>query len=112
MFVHDCDNSADNISGSPELTEDVHATYTPEFNTYYHDVMKHKGRGPAQAQQIHASALLNPKAKVDKKPERIKEDIVERNKITLGRNTAKCGSYMTMHALKNGTPYNVSKMLL
>ncbi|KAK0136592.1 hypothetical protein N1851_027259 [Merluccius polli] len=35
--------------------------------------------------------------------ERTREDIVERNKITLGRNTAKCGSYLKAHAPKQET---------
>lgn len=109
---HGCDNAADNISRSPELTEDVHATYTPEFNTYYQQEVKHIEGGPTQKQQTRTLALSNPKVIVNKKPERLKEDIVERNKITLGRNTSKCGSYITMHVLKHDTPYNVSKMFI
>jgi len=35
--------------------------------------------------------------------ERTREDIVERNKITLGRNTSKRGSYLKAHAPKPGT---------
>lgn len=36
-------------------------------------------------------------------PERTREDIVERNKITLGRNTSKRGSYLKAHAPQQGT---------
>ncbi|XP_062414114.1 jhy protein homolog [Pungitius pungitius] len=41
-----------------------------------------------------------PKVLFNKMPERLSEDIVERNKTTLGHNTSKCGSYVSVHVLK------------
>lgn len=105
MCKHDCDRS-------PELTKDEHATYMPEFNTYYQQELTHTHGGPTQTQQMSTLALWSSKVIVNKKPERLKEDIVERNKITLGRNTSKCGSYVTMHALKHDTPHSVNKVCI
>lgn len=94
----------------PELIVDVHAPYMPELNKC-HEQLKHTRGGAIQTQQISTSALLTPKVIVKKKVERLKEDMVERNKTTLGCNTSKY-SYMTMHALKHNMPRNVSKVFM
>uniref|UniRef100_A0A3B4VFQ2 Uncharacterized protein n=1 Tax=Seriola dumerili TaxID=41447 RepID=A0A3B4VFQ2_SERDU len=46
----------------------------------------------------------------NKKLERPMEDIVERNKITLGRSTSKRGSYVRVYSLKQQMPINVSEV--
>ncbi|TMS14438.1 Jhy protein-like protein [Larimichthys crocea] len=59
---------------------------------------------------MSTSTLSSPKVLSNNKVERLTEDIVERNKITLGRNTSKCGSYATVHALKQDMPHDVNKV--
>ncbi|KAI4814384.1 hypothetical protein KUCAC02_003580 [Chaenocephalus aceratus] len=46
---------------------------------------------------------------LNKKLESLAEDIVERNKMTLGRNSSKRGSYVSVHALKQERPHKVNK---
>lgn len=92
-----CDN-AENINTSPELTEDVHAS---EFQTD----LRH-------TQKMSTSTLTSPKVLRNKKLERQTKDIVERNKITLGRNTSKCGSYMRVHAFMQEMPHHVNKVCI
>uniref|UniRef100_A0A3B4XIR7 Uncharacterized protein n=1 Tax=Seriola lalandi dorsalis TaxID=1841481 RepID=A0A3B4XIR7_SERLL len=46
----------------------------------------------------------------NKKLERPMEDIVERNKTTLGRSTSKRGSYVRVYSLKQQMPINVSEV--
>lgn len=60
-------------------------------------------QGPIQ--KTNASTLTTPKA--IKNPGTLMEDIVERNKITLGRSTSKHGSYVKVHSLKQETPHPV-----
>uniref|UniRef100_A0A3Q3K0J7 Junctional cadherin complex regulator n=1 Tax=Monopterus albus TaxID=43700 RepID=A0A3Q3K0J7_MONAL len=61
-------------------------------------------RSPTQ--KMSASTLANLKVISNKKLERQKEDIVERNKITLGRNTSRSGSYVRVHTHKQETLHN------
>lgn len=106
-FRKKCENgcdSAENISTSPELTEDVHAS---KFQA-----------DPRHTHKMSTSTLSSPKVLRNKKLERQTKDIVERNKITLGRNTSKCGSYLRgqemPHHLKKvciQTLYNVLNRL-
>ncbi|KAM7398638.1 hypothetical protein PAMA_006515 [Pampus argenteus] len=67
---------------------------------------------PVQTQQMNTSALKSWKVLSNKKldRERLTEDIVERNKITLGRHTSKCGSYVRVHAPQQEMPQNVNKV--
>ncbi|XP_029304261.1 jhy protein homolog isoform X2 [Cottoperca gobio] len=102
-----CDNAGENNSRSPELTK-VHAMLIPEYNTYYLQELRRTQGGPTQLQQMSISKF--PKILLNKKQERLTEDIVERNKVTLGRNTSKCGSYVSVHALKQERPHNVFKV--
>lgn len=55
--------------------------------------------GKQSKNTLKLKSLLLPKRNL----ERTREDIVERNKITLGRNTTKCGSYLKAHAPRQGT---------
>ncbi|XP_045894813.1 jhy protein homolog isoform X2 [Micropterus dolomieu] len=100
-----CYNADESISRFPELTEDIHAVYIQKFKQ---DLRLTQGR-PTQTQQINTATLKSPEVLLNKKLERPIEDIVERNKITLGRNTSKCGSYVMVHALKQEVPHNVKK---
>ncbi|XP_037604119.1 jhy protein homolog isoform X2 [Sebastes umbrosus] len=98
-----CDSAGENISRSPELTGDIHAMYIQECkNDYLQELRRTQGG--------QMSTSTPPKVLVNKKLERPTEDIVERNKITLGRNACKCGSYASVHALKQETPHNVNKV--
>lgn len=100
MCENSCDSVGENICRSPELSKDVHATNTQEFKTYYQQELRRTQERPTQAQDVSTSALSSPKVLSNKKLERLTDTIVERNKITLGRNTSKCGSYVMVHALK------------
>ncbi|XP_071317277.1 jhy protein homolog isoform X2 [Trachinotus anak] len=76
-----------------------------EFQTHYQQPL-----GCTQGEPIQDTStpmLTSLKVISNKKPERPMEDIVERNKTTLGRNTSKCGSYVRAHSLKQEMPHNV-----
>ncbi|KAM4619772.1 jhy protein homolog [Polymixia lowei] len=91
----------ENSRSSPESEEhlqDIHARYNKEFEMYY---KQEQGRAK---QPKSISKLKSPSDVSRRKQEKLREDIVERNKMTLGRNTAKCGSYLKAHALKWETP--------
>ncbi|XP_035482669.1 jhy protein homolog isoform X2 [Scophthalmus maximus] len=60
-------------------------------------------------QKTSTSAPTSSRVPPNKKQQR-QEGIVERNKITLGRNTSKRGSYVRRHALKRDTPRNVEEV--
>ncbi|XP_067463378.1 jhy protein homolog isoform X1 [Thunnus thynnus] len=108
-----CDEAGEDISRSVELTEhleNVHTMYIQEFQTYYEHELRRTQGGPIQTQQMSTSTLKSPKILSNKKPERLKEDIVERNKLTLGRHTSKRGSYVRVHALKQEMPQNLNKV--
>ncbi|TKS83818.1 hypothetical protein D9C73_017931 [Collichthys lucidus] len=93
------------ISRCPEPTE------KEEYKTCYQQELRHPRGGPSETQHMSTSTLSSPKVLSNNKVERPTEDIVERNKITLGCNTSKCGSYATVHALKQqDVPHNVNKV--
>ncbi|XP_054482419.1 jhy protein homolog [Anoplopoma fimbria] len=101
-----CDNAGENVSRSPELTKDIHAMYIQEFKTIFLRELRRTQGGPTQRQQTSTS----PKVPFNKKLERLSEDMVERNKMTLGRNTSKCGSYASVHVRKQEMPHNINKV--
>uniref|UniRef100_UPI0037E9069A jhy protein homolog n=1 Tax=Semicossyphus pulcher TaxID=241346 RepID=UPI0037E9069A len=87
-----CDNDSENMSRSPELMEEKHAVYVQEFLTYN---QQEERRMQARPTQTHpTSTLTSPKVLSPKKLERLTEDIVERNKVTLGRNKTGYSSYV------------------
>nr|XP_020476270.1 uncharacterized protein LOC109972023 isoform X1 [Monopterus albus] len=92
------DGAGENVSRASELTGDLRAV----------ELRRTKG-GTIEAQKMSASTLANLKVISNKKLERQKEDIVERNKITLGRNTSRSGSYVRVHTHKQETLHNVNK---
>ncbi|XP_070773818.1 jhy protein homolog [Enoplosus armatus] len=80
----------------PEVTED-----TQGLNTCTQQDPGRTQGGPTPTQP-----RTSPKALLGKKP----KDIVELNKISLGRNASKRGSYATAHALKQEMPHNANKV--
>ncbi|XP_031733512.1 jhy protein homolog isoform X2 [Anarrhichthys ocellatus] len=98
-YLNSCDNAGENASRSPELTKDIHAMYSLQE-------LRHTQGGPTQIQQMSTF----PKVLFNKKLERLPEDIVERNKTTLGRNTSTYGSYASVHVRKQDMPHNVNKV--
>ncbi|XP_031166536.1 jhy protein homolog isoform X2 [Sander lucioperca] len=98
MHGNNCDNAGE-YSRSPEQPKDIRAMSK--------NIQERTQGGPTQIQQMSTSIV--PKVLLNKKLERLTEDIVERNKITLGRNTSKCGSYVSVHALNREMPHHVNK---
>ncbi|KAM8741638.1 jhy protein homolog isoform 1-T1 [Acanthopagrus schlegelii] len=104
-FENSCDSAGDNVSMSPELKEDVHARYFQDQRG-----LRNTQGGPSQTQSMNTSVLSSPKVSSNQKLERLTDNIVERNKITLGYNTSKYGSYAMVHAQKEGMPHSVNKV--
>ncbi|CAK6971676.1 jhy protein homolog [Scomber scombrus] len=106
-----CDKAGVDISRSPELTEnseDINAVYIQEFQSDYHHELRRTQGESIQTQQTSSSTLKSSKVLSNKKQERLNEDIVERNKITLGRHASKYGSYARVHAVKQEMPQNLN----
>ncbi|XP_039633054.1 jhy protein homolog isoform X3 [Perca fluviatilis] len=99
MRGNNCDNAGE-YSRSPEQPKDIRAMSK--------NIQECTQGGPTQIHQMSTSIV--PKVLLNKKLERLTEDIVERNKITLGRNTSKCGSYVSVHALNREMPHHVNKV--
>ncbi|XP_026185082.1 jhy protein homolog isoform X2 [Mastacembelus armatus] len=95
-----CNNAGKNISRSPQMTEDIRVIES--LNQY------HQG-GCIQTQKMDTSTATSPKLYSNRKLGRLMEDIVERNKVTLGCNMSRCDSYVKVHALKQDMPYNLNK---
>nr|XP_046267729.1 jhy protein homolog isoform X2 [Scatophagus argus] len=104
-----CENGCDDVSRSHEPTEDVHTMYIPECKTFYQQEQRCTQGGSTQTQHLNMS-VWSRKILSNKKLEGLKKDIVERNKLTLGRNTSKSGSYVSVHSLKHDKPHNVNKV--
>lgn len=106
-----CDNAGENISRSPELKEqmeDTHAKYKHKVQTYYGRGLRH-----TRVRRTQSTATLEtPEVISNKKLERRTEDIVERNKMTLGRQASKHGSYVTVHARKQEKPHHVDQVCI
>ncbi|KAK2879898.1 jhy protein homolog [Channa argus] len=98
------DNAGHNNSTSTKMTENIPAA---EFQTYHQsEWIQHIQGRPIETQKMSSPTMTSP----NKKLKRLAEDIVERNKITLGRNTSRCGSYVRAHALKHEVPCHVNKV--
>lgn len=99
-FREKCENgdNAENMNTSPELPEAIHASESLTDQTH--------------TQKMSTSTLTSPKVLRNKKHEKQTKDIVERNKITLGRNTSKCGSYMRLHTFIQEMPHHVNKVCI
>lgn len=104
--VNSCDNAGENRR-STELTKD--ATYI-QSKAYLLQELRSTQGGTTQIQKINTSKY--PKVSLNKKLESLAEDIVERNKMTLGRNSSKRGSYVSVHALKQERPHKVNKVCI
>ncbi|KAK2828918.1 hypothetical protein Q5P01_019952 [Channa striata] len=97
------DNAGHNIRTSTELTEHIHGA---EFQPFYQP----EWRQHIQSRPIQTQKMSTPTPSPNKKPERLMEDVVERNKITLGWNTSKSGSYVRAHAVKQKVPGHGNKV--
>uniref|UniRef100_A0A673A8W5 Uncharacterized protein n=1 Tax=Sphaeramia orbicularis TaxID=375764 RepID=A0A673A8W5_9TELE len=95
------DKTGENNSSSAEM-EEKHLEDVDEMRTIQ--------RGSTQ--QTSMSKMSSPKDLLDRTQERLTEDIVERNKITLGRNMSKCGSYARVHALKQEVSHDSNKVCI
>ncbi|KAM7374906.1 hypothetical protein PAMP_007540 [Pampus punctatissimus] len=111
-----CDQAGEDISTFHKLTEHLEDRHINKYvqecqPDSLHEPRRTQGE-PVQTQQMSTSALKSPKVLSSKKldRERLTEDIVERNKITLGRHTSKCGSYVRVHALQQEMPQNLNKV--
>ncbi|XP_069021121.1 uncharacterized protein [Embiotoca jacksoni] len=108
--VNACDNVSGNIGRPPELTDNIQAMHIQELNTYYQQEVRHKQGRTILRQKRSTSPLTSPKVFSNKNLGNQMEDIVERNRRTLGRNASKCGSYGKAHALGKEMPHNVKKV--
>lgn len=93
----DCDKAAENIQ------KDENFANTPQSDSSYQQ--------EPRPEHMHGGSTRKERI-TNKKQERLKEDIVERNKTTLGRNASKSGSYVTKHALKHDMPHVVNKVCM
>ncbi|XP_061660169.1 jhy protein homolog isoform X2 [Syngnathoides biaculeatus] len=103
-----CDNLDTNIKRSlelPEHMEEKHTMYFKEHQTCYQKELQHIPGGSFHISPTTASSQTLGK----KKPQTQTEDLVERNKITLGRITSDQGSYVNMHALHQKKHQTVKK---
>ncbi|KAM3600907.1 uncharacterized protein V6R79_004421 [Siganus canaliculatus] len=103
-----CDNVAENMSISPKLALTV--PQVEEFKTHDQQEMRFTQEEYAEKQQMSTSAFSTPKVLTSNKSATPLGNIVERNKLTLGRNASKSKfSYVKVHALKHTTPHNKNK---
>ncbi|XP_054611470.1 jhy protein homolog isoform X2 [Dunckerocampus dactyliophorus] len=97
-----CD-ADENINRSLERTE--HSIYLKEYHT---DNQKEVGGGGGFFPI--SPTTESPKTLRKKKRHKQTEDLVQRNKITLGRSASGHGSYVSMHALKQKKPHGVKEL--
>ncbi|XP_020501690.2 jhy protein homolog [Labrus bergylta] len=100
----------ENMRRYPEVVENKHAMYSQEFNAYNQQEVRARRAGNTQTQTLQTFKSNSPKVLSQKKLERLTEDIVERNKVTLGRNKPGNSSYVTVHALKQDVPHHGNKV--
>lgn len=95
------------LSTPSRVFSENHSNNTPRksFRKKCEQELGHTHGGCTQTQQKNTSAK-------NKKLEQVKEDIVERNKMTLGRNTSRYGSYLQMHTRKHGVNLNGSEVCI
>ncbi|XP_075343511.1 jhy protein homolog [Odontesthes bonariensis] len=105
-----CGNDGENIGRPPELTKDTQAVHIQDFQNYSQQELRHTKGGPVQTQERSTSTLTSPKLLTNMKPGSVARDIVESNKITLGRNVSTCGSYVKALRLQQGGAHAVKKV--
>ncbi|XP_034745425.1 jhy protein homolog isoform X2 [Etheostoma cragini] len=99
LFTKDDSDNVGQYNRSPEQPNDICVVSK--------NIQERTQGGPTQIQQMSTPSV--PKVVLKNKLERLTKDIVERNKKTLGRNTSKCGSYVSVHALNREMPHHVNK---
>lgn len=105
------DSAGEIINRSHELTKDVaQATNSQEFKVYQE--LRPTQLGSTQAHNMSTSAVSSLKVLSNKKSEKLTQSIVEHNKITLGRNISKCGSYVMIFETKQEMPHNRTKVCI
>ncbi|CAB1352347.1 unnamed protein product [Coregonus sp. 'balchen'] len=91
-------------ASSPDLEEryrEIHDRYDKEFQIYYDQEQYGLASVTATKKQSQNSTSSKSKGSrhlSNRKPDNPREDIIERNRVTLGINTAKEGSYLRAHA--------------
>lgn len=108
-----CDYVGESPSSSLELAErfeDLHAEYIQEFQTYQEEDLGREQERATEKQPKSSPTSKNSKPLLNKKPERLTEDIVERNKITLGRMASKGGSYQKVYGPKKEKPHHLKEV--
>ncbi|XP_072230512.1 LOW QUALITY PROTEIN: jhy protein homolog [Leuresthes tenuis] len=102
-------SDGENIGRPPELTKDTQAVRIQDFQNRSQQELRPTKGGAIQTQDRSTSTLTSPKLLTNIKPASVARNIVESNKITLGRNVSKCGSYAKALALQQGGPRAVKK---
>ncbi|XP_041749716.1 jhy protein homolog isoform X3 [Coregonus clupeaformis] len=105
-------------ASSPDLEDryrETHDRYDREFQIYYNQEQYGQASGTAAEKQLQNSTPSKSKGSrhlSSRKPDKPREDIIERNRVTLGINAAKQGSYLRAHAqqkeVKSDSPNQVS----
>ncbi|CDQ58344.1 unnamed protein product [Oncorhynchus mykiss] len=83
------------------LPEETHDRYDRAFQIYYNQEQYGQASGTVAEKQLQNSMSSKSKGSRHlsrRKPDRPREDIIERNRVTLGINAAKQGSYLRAHA--------------
>ncbi|XP_047462254.1 jhy protein homolog [Mugil cephalus] len=102
----DSDTKYDHVN----LTADIQAMHIRDLQTQYQNELRHTQKAPTQTQQRSTSSLTAHKVSSNGKLGVWAEDIVERNKVTLGRDQSKCGSYLKAYGLKKGMAHKERKV--
>lgn len=96
--VSSCNDAGGNASRSPELAKDIHAKHIQNLKTLFLQDLGGTQGGLNRIQQMSSVpiVLFN----------KMSEDIVERNKTTLGCKTSKGGSYASVYGRKQEMPHH------
>ncbi|TNN80115.1 hypothetical protein EYF80_009626 [Liparis tanakae] len=100
--VSSCDDAGGNASRSPELAKNIHAKHIQNLKTLFLQDPGGTHGGPTRIQQMSSVpiVLFN----------KMSEDIVERNKTTLGCKTSTGGSYASVYGRKQEMPHHSNKV--
>ncbi|XP_056252557.1 jhy protein homolog isoform X1 [Seriola aureovittata] len=112
-YLHPQDGQTNSVTSTQCHNRDLQCrspeTDTTEFQTHYQEEPRCAQGRPIQ--KTNTPKLTSHDVLSNKKLERPMEDIVERNKTTLGRSTSKRGSYVRVYSLKQQMPINVHETL-
>lgn len=111
-FGEDSETKCDNAGGPLDLTADIQAMHIREFQTQHQNELRHTQGAPIQTLQRSTSSLTAPKVSSNGKIGIRTEDIVERNKITLGRDKSRGGSYLKAYGFKQAMAHKEKKVCI